>query len=289
VTSRFSFSMPGRRGPGDPWFRIGTLEVTTTVLVVILGVLAMFMWAASPSSIEPLILYPDKVRQGQVWRIVSWPLYNPPDFWTAVTLFFFWYIGRQVEEFMGRARFTWLIFLLALIPGLVAVGLSAPQASLAFVELAVFVVFCCEYPHARFLFGIPAWVLAVVFVGIQVLQLTGARAGASMIFLFSVLATGMLTTKAFGHAAEVSWIPRIPIGASRPPGARRAPKQRRRKPTGPTVVSGPWVGAIQQPLEQREIDALLDKIAKSGLDSLTPHERRRLDEVSRRWRDERDG
>jgi membrane associated rhomboid family serine protease len=281
--------MPGRRGPGDPWFRIGTLEVTTTVLVVILGVVFMFVWAASPSSVEPLILYPDKVRQGQVWRIVSWPLYNPPTFWAAVTLFFFWYIGRQVEEFMGRARFTWLLFLLALIPGLVAVGLSQPTASLNLVELAVFVVFCCEYPHARFFFGIPAWVLAVVFVGLQVLQLTGARAGASLIFLFAVLATGMLTTKAFGHAAEVPWIPRIPIG-SRPPGTpapRRASKAKRHRQSGPTVVSGPWVGAVQQPLEQREIDALLDKIAQSGLDSLTPHERRRLDEVSRRWRDER--
>jgi Family of unknown function (DUF6576) len=281
--------MPGRRGPGDPWFRIGTLEVTTTVLVVILGVIFMFLYAASPSSIKPLILYPDKVRQGQVWRIVSWPLYNPPDIWAAITLFFFWYIGRQVEEFMGRARFAWLLFLLALIPGLVAVGLSTPTASLGFVELAVFVVFCCEYPHARFFFGIPAWVLAVVFVGIQVLQLTGARAGASLIFLFTVLAVGMLTTKAFGHAAEVPWIPRIPIGAPRPPGPGRAARPKRRKSSGPTVVSGPWVGAVQQPLEQREIDALLDKIAQSGLDSLTPHERRRLDEVSRRWRDERGG
>jgi hypothetical protein len=101
----------------------------------------------------------------------------------------------------------------------------------------------------------------------------------------------MLTTKAFGHAAEVPWIPRIPIG-SRPPGSpapRRASKAKRHRQSGPTVVSGPWVGAVQQPLEQREIDALLDKIAQSGLDSLTPHERRRLDEVSRRWRDERDG
>ncbi|MDQ1423749.1 MAG: hypothetical protein QOD72_1247 [Acidimicrobiaceae bacterium] len=280
--------MPGRRGPGDPWFRIGTLEVTTTVLVVILGVVFMFLWAASPSSIEPLILYPDKVRQGQVWRIVTWPLYNPPDIWAAITLFFFWYIGRQVEEFMGRARFAWLLFLLAVIPGLVAVGLSTPTASLGLVELAVFVVFCCEYPHAPFLFGIPAWVLAVVFVGIQVLQLTGSRAGSSMLFLFAVLAVGMLTTKAFGHAAEVPWIPRIPIG-SHPTGSRPSAsrKPKRRKSSGPTVVSGPWVGSVQQPLEQREIDALLDKIAQSGLDSLTPHERRRLDEVSRRWRDER--
>ena len=284
MTSRFSFSMPGRRGPTDPWFRIGTLDVTTTVLVVILGVAAMILWAVSQGSIRPLILYPDKVRQGQVWRIVSWPLYNPPDIWAAISLFFFWYFGRQVEEFMGRARFTWLLFLLALAPGIVAVGLGRPEASLAYVELAVFVVFCCEYPHARFFFGIPAWVLAVVFVGIQVLQLTGTRAGYSLIFLFAVLATGMLTTKAFGHAAEVPWIPRLPVGAGQH--HTRPPRAKKRRPSGPTVVAGPWGGSAPPP-EQREIDALLDKIAKGGLDSLTPHERRRLDEVSRRWREDR--
>lgn len=285
MTSRFSFNFPGRRGPGDPWFRIGQLDVTTTVFVVILGVVAMVLWAASPSSIEPLRLIPSRVREGQAWRVVTWPLYNPPDLWTAITLFFFWYIGRQVEEFMGRARYTWFLLLLALVPGLVAFGLSQPEASLAFVELAVFVVFCAEYPHARFFFGIPAWVLAVVFVGIEVLQLTGVRAGASLIFLFVVLATGLLTTKAFGHAAEVQWIPRIPFG-SRPSGSHRAARPKRRRPSGPTVVSGPW-GGTPQPPEQREIDMLLDKIAKGGLDSLTPQERRRLDEVSRRWRDER--
>ena len=73
--------------------------------------------------------------------------------------------------------------------------------------------------------------------------------------------------------------PPYPDRCTRPPGPRRAPKAKRHKSSGPTVVSGPWVGAVQQPLEQREIDALLDKIAQSGLDSLTPHERRRLDEV----------
>ena len=36
MPGRFSISVPERRGPSDPWFRIGTLDVTTTVFVVIL-------------------------------------------------------------------------------------------------------------------------------------------------------------------------------------------------------------------------------------------------------------
>jgi hypothetical protein len=40
-------------------------------------------------------------------------------------------------------------------------------------------------------------------------------------------------------------------------------------------------------LRQAEVDVLLDKISQYGIKSLTPEERRRLDEHSRRMRDER--
>ncbi len=35
MAGRFSFSVPGRRNASDPWFRIGTLDVKTTMLVVL--------------------------------------------------------------------------------------------------------------------------------------------------------------------------------------------------------------------------------------------------------------
>ena len=40
-------------------------------------------------------------------------------------------------------------------------------------------------------------------------------------------------------------------------------------------------------LRQAEVDILLEKINEHGIKSLTPEERRRLDEHSRRMRDER--
>ena len=44
------------------------------------------------------------------------------------------------------------------------------------VETGMFVAFIATYPNAMGFFGIPLWVFGVVFIGIQVLQLTGARA-----------------------------------------------------------------------------------------------------------------
>ena len=39
----------------------------------------------------------------------------------------------------------------------------------------MFLVFIAEYPFARFFFGIPAWAIGAVIVGIEVLQLLGDR------------------------------------------------------------------------------------------------------------------
>lgn len=52
------------------------------------------------------------------------------------------------------------------------------------------------------------------------------------------------------------------------------------------MVAGPWGGEPTgpSPLEQAELDVLLDKIGEGGLDSLNKMERKRLDELSRKMR-----
>ena len=44
MPGRYQFSMP-ERPSRDGWFRIGTLDITTTALLVGLGVLSMFLYA----------------------------------------------------------------------------------------------------------------------------------------------------------------------------------------------------------------------------------------------------
>ena len=42
MSSRFSLSFPGRRGEDDPWFRVGTVDVNTSLLAALLAALSMF-------------------------------------------------------------------------------------------------------------------------------------------------------------------------------------------------------------------------------------------------------
>ena len=70
MAGRFSFSVPGRRNAGDPWFRIGTLDVGTTMLVILLCVAGMFLWALSGDGVgRTSSCSPTQVRGGEVWRL----------------------------------------------------------------------------------------------------------------------------------------------------------------------------------------------------------------------------
>ena len=124
----------------------------------------------------------------------------------------------------------------------------------------------------------------------DILQLTGARAGERVLFYLISLAIAALAARSIGLLAAYPWIPRVPIGdsgGSRPPRKARAP--RRSKTARPTVVEGPWATPSAVPsqtsrVDQAALDSLLDKIAATGMDSLSGEEKRRLNDLSKKLR-----
>ncbi len=288
MSGRFSLSFPGRRGHDDPWFRIGAVDVNTSLLVALLCGISLFVWAASPDALLHLALLTSEVRSGQIWRVVTWPLWNSPEsVWTVVNIVMLWYFGKEIERMVGRVKFAVLLALLAVVPGLFGVLLDIDLAGIRSVEIAVFCLFVAEFPHVRFFFGIPAWVFAAVIVGIEVLQLTGLRQSERIILLFVSLATAALAGRAMGLLSEYAWIPRLAGGGSgsRPRsggGSSRRAKPGKRKQSRDfdrVVTPGPWAGPSSS--DQDEMDRLLDKMNSVGL---TDAERRRLTELGRRLR-----
>jgi len=314
MAGRFSFSVPERRHAGDPWFRVGQVDVGTTVLIAGLCVLSMFVWAAAPNALDTLRLFPDDVKGGQIWRLVTWPLANPPSIWTAITIAIFWYFGREIEGLLGRVKFAVLLTVLAVVPGLVATLLDISLEGIRPLEFGVFLIFIAEFPYVRFFFGIPAWVLGAVFVAIEVLQLLGLREEERILLLFISIAVAAVTARTMGLAQSLPWIPALPIGGANANSTRRRSSGRsgggrisrpRRDRGGGEVVAGPWsssgrggptrAGApLPQPpispdmiADQAALDALLDKIAAGGMDALSADEKRRLNDLSKRMRGNR--
>jgi hypothetical protein len=294
MAGRFSFQMPESRHNGHPWFRIGQLDVTTTVFVTLLGAASMVMWAISPQVVLRLALLPNRVLSGEVWRLITWPLANRPDLWTIIGLAIFWYFGREIESLMGRNRFAWFLVMITLIPAVVATLLNLPQAGFRPVQFSVFLVFIAQHPFARFFFGIPAWALGAVFVGLEVLQLVGLRQGRGVIFLFVTLATAAIAARSYGLMQSLPWIPALGLPGSESAGSRRRdrPKRSKKSPkparSSRTVVDGPWSEPSQPSGDagvlQAELDSLLDKISAGGMDALSTDEKRRLNELSKRLR-----
>ena len=222
MPGRYRFSFPNSRGRTDPWFRVGSVDVTTTVLITALCVLSFFVWAASPSAVEALAQIPSDVTSGQVWRLITWPIANSPDLRVVIAIAIFWYMGSQVENLLGRAKFSWLLGLTTLIPGLLGVLLDIPQAGIGSIELAVFVVFICEYPKAPFFFGIPAWVLGAVIVGIDILRLLGARRPEELILYLAGIATAVWAARSMGMLTSLQWLPPIKVPSLKS-GSKNAP------------------------------------------------------------------
>lgn len=277
------------------WFRVGQVEVTTTTLLVACGVVSMLVWAIYPPSLDPLYFDAVAVREGELWRLVTWPLGEPPSIWAVIGLVFFYIVGHMVEDRTSRKRYAVLIAAMTLIPS-VLVSLTTFAAETAFAGglslfgLAFLVVIAVEEPSRPWFFGIPIWVIAAVIVGIQLLTAIGFRAWGAILLLLLSLAVAVVGTAAIGILGpeRLPFVPRLKdVPGPRSRGSRRP---RRSRGGGGTVTQGPWTSpsgftpAGPSRLEQAELDVLLDKIGQGGIDSLSKEERRRLDELSRRMR-----
>lgn len=298
VADRFSFALPDPR-PRHGWFRVGNLDITTTALLVIAGVASMFLYAISTVLFSKLVFAPDLVRGGEIWRVATWPIANPPTrIWVVITLFFFWIFGHYVEEMVGRNRYALLIAITAIVPAIFVSLIGSfqastvPAAGLGLLGSAMLVIYAAQYPSTPFFFGIPAWVVAAVFVGIDVLQYTGNRYWGTLTLMLVAISCALVVVRQWGFVDRLSFIPQfVGTGSSR----RSVPKtKKKRRGSGATVVDGPWVSTttttIPRPpspdavAAQHELDELLDKISAEGIDSLTTDEKRRLNDLSKRLR-----
>ncbi|MGD9959854.1 DUF6576 domain-containing protein [Nocardioides sp.] len=290
MTRRFR-ATPGGRGPQDPWFRIGSLDVNTTMLVVLLSVAAFVVFAIEPVTkpiMWSLLLDPEAVLRGQLWRVVTYPVAYPTiSIWSVLTLFFFWYFGNDLEtNDLGRTKMLRFLIGVTLVLGLLTVALAAllPISGLLFgldeVQIMVLLAWIAEHPQRRFLFNVPAWGFGVVIVGIQVLQLLGYRMWFELLTLLLGIVLCALVARSVGLLSAYSWLPTAP--RARRPRRGRAQQQGRSTTNGPTVVVGPWGPPPSK--HQARMDALLEKIHESGTESLSDAERRELLELRDRLR-----
>lgn len=179
------YSGADRDDSNPAWFRLGSLDVTTTTLVLLLWVVTLVIWTVEPVS-KPLTnqmaLIPEDVASGEVWRLFTWPWSHEGfGLFDIIGAAIFWIFGTELERQIGRRPFAILIGSSILIIGLVATALGVLLGSetilsdLALLQLVVLLLYIAEHPTRPFFFNIPAWVIGAVIVALEVVNDLSAR------------------------------------------------------------------------------------------------------------------
>lgn len=240
------------------------VSMLATTLLPYVGGAAVLTWLPFEST---------RVLRGEVWRIFTYGFVNHASLWFVVDMFMLAAFGREIEKAFGRTKFFQLYAGLYLLSPLLftLIGLRQPmylQGEIG--SFALFIAFAALYPNAVMLFNMLAKWVAVILVAIYTLMALDAHDG---IRLISLLVT---VTFALGFVRYQQG--RITLPSFRMPS--RGPTLRVLPDPKPAQGTGRSSG--RSPAKQEsmvEIDALLDKIAHSGMASLTPKERAQLEKA----------
>ena len=109
----------------------------------------------------------DLILQGQIWRLITFPLtfYTNKLLLTAVALFCYYSLGRAMENVWGTFKFNLFYFTGVVMMDVYCMIFNC-TASVTYLNLSLFLSYATMYPDARFLlmFIIPvkAWIFALV-------------------------------------------------------------------------------------------------------------------------------
>ncbi len=253
----------------QPITRINGVPIFLTTIIVAIVVVGLVVSALSPGAFMLFIFDPEWVwHQGQVWRLVSYLAVDQISFFTIFNILFLYSFGRDCELEMGRGRYSMFMALLVLTPVLMAtllwlVGFRGMVGGSVHLSMGLVIAFATIYPNVSWWAEIPMKFVAIACV---FLAAVGHLSRHDEIGLASTLATCAVS---FGYirGMRAGWF----SGFSLRTLFQRKPKLR----VLPPLEEEPRK-ARREPVATGGVDDLLDKIAKSGLHSLTAKEKARL-------------
>ncbi|MBV9594237.1 MAG: hypothetical protein JO147_10665 [Actinobacteria bacterium] len=302
--SRFRLARGGRHDH-EPWFHLGTLEIDTTLLFVGLSVVGILTYAFAGSAtfnadgtlggVEGnLMLHAYAVvHHARFWTLLTWPFaYQGVSLLDVLALLVLWWFGRDLEhDLLGRRRWALMLAIWTIVLGAVTVGLYVAtgdgyvQAGPQLLEMIVVLAWIAEWPTRAMMLNIPAWIVGVVILAIQIINYLGQRSWTALeAFLIGIVLCGWVARQ-FGMLSAYPWVPKLFGGRPRP--HRRPSQGSRSRRGGPNLRSVPTgsAGRRQRAAPQARsadddrMNQLLDKIHAQGIDALSTDEQGELDRL----------
>ena len=255
------------------WMGRFPVDVTTILVAlhVVVAILTCLLVAAGGGAVLNFMLF-DSARvlgAGQIWRLGTYAFVHSPSMllWFAIEMYMLFVFGREVERFIGQRAYIALYALLLFTPSLLLTvwgfGQRTGLAGSVALHFGIFVAFATIYPSAELLLRITAKWSAVILGAIYVLQLLAYNAWTDLAVLLTSIAVGFCFVRMRGVGPELVWWENLR--------ARLRPKPKFK------VVPKPVPSRRDDDDISDAVDPVLDKIARSGIGSLTPNERRILD------------
>lgn len=255
------------------WVGRFPIDVTTLLVAVhaVAALIACLLTFAGGGILSHLAFDSALVLQrGEIWQLVTYAFVHPPSMllWFLVEMYMLYVFGREVERFIGRRPFIFLYGMLLLAPTVLltmwGLGERTGIAGSRALHLGVFVAFATIYPNVEMLLRIQAKWIAIAIGGIYTLQLFAYHAWSELAVLWISIGAAFLFVRMRGVGPEVEWWSSLK--------GKWQPKAKFK------VVPRPTPRRVVEPEDVYvSIDPLLEKISKSGINSLTASERRALD------------
>jgi membrane associated rhomboid family serine protease len=262
-----------------------TLTPWVRKLLIANGVMFVFLLAFG--GLKPYLAFTPALILTQPWSLVTYMFVHEGFlhvFFNMLVLFFF---GPVLEERWGSREFLKFYLLCGL--GAAALSFILPRDAIAGSSGAMYglmVAFAIYWPdspiHLYGIFPIKAKWLVAGLVGLSVLFALGnGRPGIAHLAHLGGALTAFLYLKS--RLAPASWgqVYSSPKAKPKPPLFAR-----REKPESAATAAPVKPAARTRELHRSldDVDRILDKISRGGMDSLTDEERQRLEEASRKFR-----
>jgi membrane associated rhomboid family serine protease len=243
-----------------------------------------------------LDLEPVKLLHGQVWRLVTFLFLHPAQIWSLVwTLLFLWWFGSDLEQLYGSAEFLVFYLLTGILSGLGFVGWAYASEVADGVRMlgpagaisGMLVLFALHFPSYKmriWMLPVPIWVVVLVQVAGNV-TLTWSHGDILAVGAFAMNLTGALFGALYYKKQwrlSSMW-PNLREKAPARVKVRTRPAQTQLEEE-PVAVAAP--SDVDEHLEAK-VDAVLEKMGRSGKESLTSAEREILLRASAIYRKKR--
>lgn len=194
-------------------FRNRDKGVPNLMLYIVLGTAVVYLITElSGNYYLYSLLYFDRnlILQGQVWRLITYPLtYNAGNLLlTAISLFCYYSLGRAMENVWGTLRFN-LFYLTGVVMMDIYCLIFGGYASVTYLNLSLFLSYATMYPDAHFLlfFIIPvkAWIFALLDLILVVVDLFGSPFPSNLFSVISLANYFLFFGKDVLNVIPMSW------------------------------------------------------------------------------------